>query len=310
MNKRSPYLPIALLCILAVLAATVAGCAARPAPAPALERAVVATVGVEKAVASEARQPAAPPSPGKVPAVDLAMVQGEQRMLIRTAELSLSVQDTAEAAEKAKAIAEELGGYVADSQIYQQGERLYADMTLRVPAEEFNTALQRLKELAVDVKRETIHGEDVTEEYVDLQARLRNLELTEKELQQLLTEVRERTQDAEDVLAVYRELVEVRGQIEQIKGRMQYLERMVGFSTIRLNISPHALSEPVVEEGWEPLITLRNASRSLVKAFQWLVEAMIWVVVFLLPILALLAIPTAALVLFVRYLIRRRKGTD
>jgi len=229
-------------------------------------------------------------------------------MLIRTAQLSITVKDTVEAVQGAKAVVEGLGGYVTSSQVYKQGERLYATMVLRVPAERFDDALAQIKALAVEVERESTQGEDVTEEYVDLQARLRNLELTEKELQQLLTEVRERTQKAEDVLAVYRELTEIRGQIEQLKGRMQYLERRVDFATIELSIAPHVLSTPVVEPGWKPLVTLREASRSLVKALQWLVDAVIWLVVFVLPILILVAAPVALLVFLIRTLVRRRKG--
>ncbi|MGQ9586160.1 MAG: DUF4349 domain-containing protein [Anaerolineae bacterium] len=308
LGSRFPHLAPVMLCVVAVVALAAAGCA--PAPARAPQPVVVETVVVEKAVeAGMARPAAAPPIPTPPPVPkNLDMAQGEERMLIRTAELNISVQDTEKAAEGAKAIANALGGYVADAQIYQQGEQKFARITLRIPAEDFETALSQLKGLAVEVLRESTHGEDVTEEYVDLQARLRNLELTEKELQQLLTEVRERTQKAEDVLAVYRELTEVRGQIEQLKGRMQYLERRVDFATIALSISPHELSKPVVEPGWKPLVTLREAGRSLVKALQWLADALIWVVVFLLPILVILAIPIVLLVLLIRYLVRRRKS--
>lgn len=285
-----------LLWMAAVLA--LAGCAPPQAVPP------VATVVVEKAVeVPMARQPASIPAP-----IPMPLAAEEERMLIRTAQLSITVTDTAKAVQEARAVVEGLGGYVTSSQLYKQGERLYATMVLRVPAERFDDALAQIKALAVEVERESTQGKDVTEEYVDLQARLRNLELTEKELQQLLREVRERTRKAEDVLAVYRELTEIRGQIEQLKGRMQYLERQVDFSSIDLNIAPHVLSTPVVEPGWKPLVTLREASRSLVKALQWLVDAAIWLVVFLLPILILVAIPTALLVLLVRYLVRRRRG--
>jgi len=287
-----------------LLAAALAlsGCAPRVA-APPRETLPVATVVVEKAVELPAPIPAPISRQPVPPAAD-----AEERMLIRTAQLSITVKDTVEAVQGAKAVVEGLGGYVTSSQMYKQGERLYATMVLRVPAERFDDALAQIKALAVEVERESTQGEDVTEEYVDLQARLRNLELTEKELQQLLTEVRERTQKAEDVLAVYRELTEIRGQIEQLKGRMQYLERRVDFATIELSIAPHVLSTPVVEPGWKPLVTLREAGRSLVKALQWLVDAVIWLVVFVLPILILVAAPVALLVFLVRALVRRRKG--
>jgi len=288
-----------------LLAAALAlsGCAPRIA-APPQEVVPVATVVVEKAVALPAAPTSAPIPRQPVPPAAGA----EERMLIRTAQLSITVKDTVEAVQGAKAVVEGLGGYVTSSQVYKQGERLYATMVLRVPAERFDDALAQIKALAVEVERESTQGEDVTEEYVDLQARLRNLELTEKELQQLLTEVRERTQKAEDVLAVYRELTEIRGQIEQLKGRMQYLERRGGFATLELSIAPPVLSTPAVEPGWEPLVTLREASRSLVKALQWLVDAVIWLVVFVLPILILVAAPVALLVFLIRTLVRRRKG--
>lgn len=299
MRRRAHALDGLALFLLVAAVLALAGCAPKPQVVPP-----VATVVVEKAVEMPvARQPAPTPAP-----IPMPPEAEEERMLIRTAQLSITVTDTAKAVQEAKAVAEGLGGYVTSSQMYKQGERLYATMVLRVPAERFDDALAQIKALAVEVERESTQGKDVTEEYVDLQARLRNLELTEKELQQLLREVRERTQKAEDVLAVYRELTEIRGQIEQLKGRMQYLERQVDFSSIDLSIAPHVLSTPVVEPGWKPLVTLREASRSLVKALQWLVDAAIWLVVFLLPILVLVAIPTALLVLLVRYLVRRRRG--
>lgn len=300
MRRRAHALDGLALFLLVAAVLALAGCAPKPQVVPP-----VATVVVEKPVEMPvARQPAPTPAPIPMPPA----AEGEERMLVRTAQLSITVTDTAKAVQEAKAVVEGLGGYVTSSQLYKQGERLYATMVLRVPAERFDDALAQIKALAVEVERESTQGKDVTEEYVDLQARLRNLELTEKELQQLLREVRERTQKAEDVLAVYRELTEIRGQIEQLKGRMQYLERQVDFSSIDLSIAPHVLSTPVVEPGWKPLVTLREASRSLVKALQWLVDAAIWLVVFLLPILILVAIPTALLVLLVRYLVRRRRG--
>lgn len=293
----------AILMAATLLAGGCAPKAARPQEAAP----VVATVVVEKVVEQEmARAPAAPPIP---PAPIPAQAGETERMLIRTAQLSITVSDTEKAVQEATTLARSLGGYVASSQMYKRSERLYANMTLRVPAENLDEALARLRDLAVEVERESIQGEDVTEEYVDLEARLHNLELTERELQQLLTEVRERTQKAEDVLAVYRELTEIRGQIEQLKGRMQYLERRVAFATVDLSIAPHELSTPIVEPGWKPLVTLREASGRLVKALQWLVDAIIWLVVFLLPILLVVAAPTVLVVLLIRYLIRRRRST-
>ncbi|NLE75853.1 MAG: DUF4349 domain-containing protein [Chloroflexi bacterium] len=299
----------AVVVALSLLAMVAAGCAAAPWSAPAESPQVREEFGSAPMPMSAPTTAAAVDYEREKLAADAAnqSAVSPQRMIVKTARLSLTVQDTAKAAEDAQNLATSLGGFVATSQTYYRGDQLAASMTLRVPADRFETAVQEIKALAVRVENETLGGQDVTEEYVDLEARLRNLELTEKELQQLLTEVRERTSKAEDVMAVYRELVQIRGEIEQTKGRMQYLERSVGLATIDLELTPHELTPRVTEKGWQPLVTLRDSSRSLVRALQGLGDLVIWFVVFLLPVLLILAIPVALLVLLVRYLSRRRK---
>jgi hypothetical protein len=141
----------------------------------------------------------------------------------------------------------------------------------------------------------------VTEEYTDLDARLRNLEATETELLELLTEVRERTSKAEDVLAVHRELTSIRSQIEQLKGRMQYLEKMTAMATINVELIPDVLAKPIVVAGWRPTGTAANALRTLVKTLQFIVDAAIWIIIYVLPTLVVIAIP-----FFILWLVWRR----
>ena len=224
-------------------------------------------------------------------------------MIIRTANLALKVEETEEALDRVKGIATALGGYVADSNVWRVDERLRGTVTIRVPAESFDTAMEQLKGVAIEVERESVSGQDVTEEYTDLDARLRNLEATEKELLELLTEVREKTRKAEDVLAVHRELTNIRGEIERIKGRMQYLERMTALATITVELIP---KEAIVRTGWAPGGTMQDALRGLVHALQSLTDLAIWAVVFLLPIALLVLIPFLVIFLIWRRWRRRR----
>jgi hypothetical protein len=180
-------------------------------------------------------------------------------------------------------------------------------MTVRVPAEKFDQAMDGIRAVAVRVESESSSGQDVTEEYSDLSAQLRNLEATETELRELLATVRERTGKAEDILAVYRELTTIRGEIERVKGRMQYLERMTALATINVELIPDELQKPVVEEPWNPQVTLKEALRALVNAGRFLVDALIWLVVVVLPILIIIALPVVALVLIIRAIGRRRR---
>ena len=128
------------------------------------------------------------------------------------------------------------------------------------------------------------------------------------ELRELLATVRERTGKAEDILAVHRELTNIRGQIEQLKGRMQYLERMTALATINIELIPNQIRLPIVEDSWNLWLTFKNASRALVNAIQFVIEALIWFVVAVLPILIVIAIPVVIVIWVLRRNARRKKA--
>ena len=280
---------------------------------------MIAAVGCGAAAPMRAEQAAAPaaPMPPAAPqesksasgAGDTANAPAgdAERMIIRTADLSVVVTDAAQAQQSVADAVAGLGGYIADSSAWREGEQLRARMTVRVPAEKLDALLAAIKGTAVRVQQENVRGQDVTEEFSDLSAQLTNLEATEKELRELLTEVREKTQKAEDVLAVHRELTNIRGQIEQLKGRMQYLSTMTAMATANVELIPDVLAKPVVEPGWRPLETLKNAGRALVNTLKGLVDALIWIVVVVTPVLILIAIPVVLIVLLIRWLRRRSK---
>jgi hypothetical protein len=287
------------------LVVTAVGCAAR-APQPA-QPAVIERM---------AESPAAAPAPSlDTAATGGGAAQGPtddtNRMIIRTADLSIVVADAAQAQQSVADTVSALGGYIADSSAWREGDQLRARMTVRVPAEKLDALLAAIKGPAVRVQQENVKGQDVTEEFTDLSAQLTNLEATEKELRELLAEVRQKTQKAEDVLQVYRELTTIRGEIERTKGRMQYLSTLTAMATANVELIPDTLAKPVVEPGWRPLETLKNAGRALVNALKGLVNALIWLLVYVVPILIVIAIPIVLVVLAIRWLVRRsrrRKG--
>jgi hypothetical protein len=155
-----------------------------------------------------------------------------ERMIVRTGEMSLVVNDVPVALDQITKLAEGFGGYVVSSERSKQEERLFGIITIRVPAEDFVNVMEALRKLAVDVTHEETSSKDVTEEYVDLSAKLHNLEATEEQLLRLM----EKAEKVEDILNVQRELSKTRGDIEQTKGRMQYLERTSATSLIRVQL--------------------------------------------------------------------------
>jgi hypothetical protein len=280
---------------------------------------VMATCGPSAAPASkimEAPQAVEREAPLHAPVAEVPVGHGAadeekariaERMVIHTVDLHLIVKDTQASLEAVHNLADELGGYVASSRTWHTEEQLSASLTLRVPADQLNTALEKLRALALEVDSESISGEDVTQEYVDLEARLRNEEAYEKELLALLTETRERTSDADDILAVYERLTEVRGRIEQIKGRMQYLENMSAMATITVELIPSELMQPITVAGWYPTGTARRSIRALINALQFFADAAIWIVLFGLPVLIIIALPFVVLWYVIRWLRRRKR---
>ena len=210
------------------------------------------------------------------------------RMIVRSAELRVTVADTGKAVDAATREVEGLGGYVAGSRVWRDGELLRAHLTLRVPADKLTPALARLRGLSKRVENETISSEDVSAEYVDISARVRNLEATEEELRQLLVVARQNSRRATDVLEVHAQLSQIRGEIEQAKGRMRYLSETAAMSSIALEITPDAIAQPVVEPGWQPVVVAKDAMRALVGLLQTVAEAAIWFAIYLVPIVGML----------------------
>jgi hypothetical protein len=296
---------VMLILMLALLAAAV-GCA-MAAPRPA-----AMGVGGGEDVSRELLPSAAPPADapaameeGQAVAMATSGLVGE-RMIVRTGSLSIVVENTEETLEAIERLASELGGYVSNLQSWRQGDQMAATVTVRILAASFDQARERIKDLATEVESENASGQDVTEEYVDLEARLGNLEVAEEELLELLASAQETHKNAESILAIYNEITNVRMQIEQIKGRMQYLESASELATLTITVTPQEIEEPVVEPGWEPLRQARDALRTLVNALKALVNVLIWVVLFFLPLAALLALPII-LIWLVWYLRRRRR---
>ena len=239
----------------------------------------------------------------------------EPRQVIANANISLVVADTAAALSGIEQVVSELGGYVADMDLskgrYDESEVLRGSVTLRVPATSLEEALDLLRALATDVNYLNINRQDVTDQYSDLDARLRNLRATETELLALLTEVRERPNaKVEDILAVHRNVTQIREEIEMLQGRKNLLDNQIDFSTIWVELIPDSVFRPIVEEPWSASGPVRSALRALVATLQGLLTALIWAVLYLTPLVLVFLIPLAVLIWLVRLWVGRRRKAE
>ena len=201
----------------------------------------------------------------------------EERMIVRTGDMSLVVEDVIDARDRIAQIATGFDGYVVSSNIYGEEQEMRGNISVRVPDEKFEQALTELRNLSLRVKSESTGSIDVTEEYIDLEARLKNAEATERQYLTLL----DKATDVEDILRIYDSLSRVRSEIEQIKGRMQYLERTSSMSLINVYLEPEASAKPLARAGWNALEVLKSAVRGLVTAGQTLGTIAIWLLIFI-----------------------------
>lgn len=233
------------------------------------------------------------------------------RKIIYNVDIHLIVKDTDQAFGEIERLASEMGGFVSESNVWREDTFRRGTITVRVPAGQLEDALAQFRALALDVESETVDSQDVTEEYVDLGARLRNEQRTETELLELLAS-RSETGKTEDILEVHRELSNVRAQIEQISGRMRYLENLSAMATVRITVTPDALLQPIDVAGWRPQGTARDAVRMLLRTMQFFADAAIVFFLYIVPTVVVVAIPIVALVLLIRALwrgIRRQRAT-
>jgi len=260
--------------------------AAAPSPPPEVPKPAPVAAGREGAAPGSAAA-TAPMTlvTGRAPAPGGPAGRGDvARRLVRTVDLELTVRRTTEAAQQLERLAVRLGGYVANVDGQRQEELMRWTLSLRVPPERLDEALAAAKAMAVRVDREQQKVEDVTDQYVDLDARLRTLTATEAELRGLLAESRQRQRKVEDIMAVYTELTEIRSQIERIQGQLLSLQKLIAFSTLNIGLNPVASARPLVTEGWQPGDTARGSARTLIGILHALGDFVIFAAIVLLPV--------------------------
>ncbi len=212
------------------------------------------------------------------------MQQDFDRKIVKTAEIGIRSERVRESAARAQKVAAQFGGSVLSAQIHQDYGHVSANLVLVVPSPEFEKALDELRDVGEEITVDTVRGEDVTEEFVDLEARERNLLAAEQSLLGLY----DQAQSVNDALAIERELANIRGQIEQVQGRIQYLEERTATSQITLDIQPVA-SPTTPPPAWNPARVVAQAWNASLGVLQALATVVLSALVFgwwLAPMLA------------------------
>jgi len=215
-----------------------------------------------------------------------------ERLVVKTANLSIVVSAPEQRMKEIAAMAEGMGGFVVSSSVYQTfledgGEAPGAYITIRVPSELFQRALDEIRAGAVDVPTDNQSGQDVTAEYTDLQSRLRNLENAEDMLRQIMEEAT----DTEDVLNAFNQLNYITEQIEVLKGQIKYYEESAALSAISVELIANEAVQPITVDPWDLSAIAKQAIEALIRALQGIAEALVWLALYVLPVILVIGLP-------------------
>ena len=274
--------------LILIVVVTIAGCAALtvaptlapPTAAPAAvarpTSAPMATAAPTSAASSQG--PSAP-----------AMIPDPRRKIIKNANFMLTVESADTAVDRLTGVTVDMGGYITSSRTFFENGLKAATVTFAVPVDRFEETLRRVRGIAVKVEQESASGQDVTDQYVDLESQLRNLQATADRIRDFL----KKAATVEEALKVNQQLSQVEKEIETVKGKLNYMGDRSAFSTITVELreprptpTPAPTSTPTptpTPVGWHPDQTLKSAMDTQTTLLRIIADLVIWLTVVLLP---------------------------
>jgi Domain of unknown function (DUF4349) len=237
-----------------------------------------------------------------------AASQALERKIIRDGNLTIEVSSPLESQAKISSVAESHGGFVVTSEMTQQTSddkskpEMSVNLVVRVPASQFDKAMEEIRAIANRVVQEKRTGKDVTEEFIDLEARMKN----QKALEAQFLEIMKRAGKVEDALEVQRQLADVRTEIEKLEGRKRFLENQSSLSTI--NVTLQTPTQIVNAVGF--WYNVRSAFADGVDVAAAIVLFLIRAIIALVPILILIVFPALLIAKVIINRTRRTRGRE
>jgi len=206
-----------------------------------------------------------------------APVQTTDRLVVQESSLSLVVKDVRDGVDKIEQKAKETGGFMISSSLSKPEDAPYGNISVRIPADKLKEVLDYYRKLAIKVSSENLYGYDVTDQYVDIQARLDTLAKTKAKFEEILKSAIR----VQDLLEVNRELINLQVQIDNLKGQQKYLEQTAKLAKVTVYLSTDELALPYApSKSFRPSVIFKQAVRSLIGAFRSIATALIWIIVF------------------------------
>ncbi|MFS8652103.1 MAG: DUF4349 domain-containing protein [Caldibacillus sp.] len=227
--------------------------------------------------------------------------------IIYTADIHLRVKNLQKTMNEITGEVQRLGGYIVHSNTYTTHDDLQqGEVTVRVPQEHFTSFIADVEKMDGEVLSRNVQGQDVTEEYVDLESRLKSLRAQEERLLQFM----EQAENTEDLLKISKDLTDVQEKIDSLTGRLRYLENRVEMATVTVRIEERNVEISGLDKDlntWEK--TVDQFKRSI----DWLIQGFSWLIILVvgnLPIIALLAIILVGAVFFIKKVEKAKPKND
>lgn len=269
-------------------------------------------VGGDRDFMYDEEVPAAAPMEPEMAALDNTSSQqlATDRLIIRNGSITVAVDNTLASRKAVEDMVAQMtgdGAFVVSVSEYGSGSDTdpYIDMSIRVPAARFDEVMGLIAGMAAKgtTPTQSQSAEDVTNQYVDLDARLETLEAARQRLLEIMSEA----QNAEDLLNAEQQLTQREAEIASIKGQMQYLSQSAALSQISISLQPYILSQPV-DNSWRPAETVRRAWEALLSSLRGFGDFAIVLGIAVLPWLVVIGLVIFGIVQFVRWRIRKTQA--
>lgn len=224
------------------------------------------------------------------------------RRVVTESSVSLVVESVRASLDQIQGKAEEVGGYMVNTNLSSPGESANGWITIRIPATEMSSFLEYLRTNSVKVVNESISGRDVTDQYIDIEERLRTLTKTKTIFEGIL----DSATDVDEIIRVQDRILSVQSQIESLQGQLQRLDATSTTTLISINLSTDEYSLPYApDEPWRPEVVFKLAVRELVGTLRGLASQAIWLAVY-----SVIWVPALTLFLLVKKWWHNRNQTQ
>jgi len=220
-----------------------------------------------------------------------------ERIVVQDTTMSMLVADVSVSVKGIEKIAADANGFMVRKIVAKPEGAANGEIVIRVPAEKRESILDSIRAIGIKVTQEDVYGNDVTDRYEDVDARIQGLNNAKSKMEKIL----DQATNPQDLMNIQNQIINLQQQIDSLKGRQNYLSQTAKLTKISVYLSTDELSLPYSpEKSWRPSVVLKLAVRSMIETTRSIANLVIWIVVYLPVVLIVIGIAWLARYLFLK----------